>query len=198
MFKVICSTCRTSTVVLSSRHYSSSGSYSTGLGVVGVDAWIRRWIQIKSQHTCLSAKWIRAFIQRNDRHDRHVDLSHTLSFCASNWAESKLSRAPLHKHTFFFFFFFKKWCFNCFHLAVAPVKHVHWGRRVGGRDALMGNLVVCLAGNRRRKQTAGSGGFTASWCIHLRGGTIPPAQPWLILTGHKEAVGVTNLLLLRV
>lgn len=45
-----------------------------------------------------------------------------------------------------------------------------------GPGALMGNLVVCLAGNRRRKQMEGGGGFTASWCIHLRGGTIPPAR----------------------
>ena len=78
-----------------------------------------------------------------------------------------------------------------------PVKHVHWGHCVGV-GSLMGNLVVCLAGNRRRKQMEGSGGFTASWCIHLCGGTIPPAQPWLILTGSKEAVRETSLLSLWV
>lgn len=38
------------------------------------------------------------------------------------------------------------------------------GRHAGGWDAPVGNLAVCLAGNRMRKQMEDRGGFTASWC----------------------------------
>lgn len=44
-------------------------------------------------------------------------------------------------------------------------------QREGGREggAPVGNLALCLAGNRRRKQTEDRGGFTASWSISVVG-----------------------------
>lgn len=39
----------------------------------------------------------------------------------------------------------------------------------GGENAPVGNLALCLAGNRRRKQTEDRGGFTASWSISVVG-----------------------------
>lgn len=50
------------------------------------------------------------------------------------------------------------------------------GRHAGGWDAPVGNLAVCLAGNRMRKQMEDRGGFTASWC---RSAVGQPHLPWM-------------------
>lgn len=92
-------------------------------------------------------------------------------FCAGNWVESNPPPCPTHL-VFFFSERTKNGVLTVFIWLRRPIKHVRlrtayvvkvvvvvvvrvgwaWSPR---REALMGNLAVCLAGNRRRKQMGG-------------------------------------------